>query len=141
MRKVQKKQIEETIALMGKVHEEIRKQLADGNRVNARQLLSDAQEGAIQIGNLIEQLEGEDAPSIHLIEKYCETCYRLYVELETEKEQNPSGVYRLLKKMLAAVDNSVRMTVPVRLEIAFFCYKASMSDCLESIDFAAKEDP
>ncbi len=141
MRKVQKKQIEETIALIGKVHEEIRKQLADGNRENVMRLLSDAQEGAIQMGNLIEQLEGEDASSIHPIEEYCETCYRLYEELASEEEQNPSGVYRLLKKMLTAVDNSVRMTVPVRLEIAFFCYKASMSDCLESIYFAAKEDP
>ena len=112
MRKVQKKQIEETIALMGKVHEEIRKQLADGNRVNARQLLSDAQEGAIQIGNLIEQLEGEDAPSIRLIEEYCETCYRLYVELETEKKQNPSGVYRLLKKMLAEVGENCYIEPP-----------------------------
>lgn len=35
----------------------------------------------------------------------------------------------------------IRNIVPDRLEIAFFCYKACMSDSLESIYFAAKEDP
>ena len=41
MRKAQKTQIEETFSLMGKVHEEIRKQIAEGNREAAMQLLSD----------------------------------------------------------------------------------------------------
>ena len=141
MRKAQKTQIEETFSLMGKVHEEIRKQISEGNREAAMQLLSDCQEGAIQAGNLIEQTEGEDALAISKIEEYCETCYRIYENVSGEEQQNPSGVYRLLQKMLAAMDSSVRMTVPVRLEIAFFCYKASMSDSLESIYFAAKEDP
>ena len=141
MRKAQKNQIEQTLSLMRKAHEEIRKQLGDQNREIAMQLLSDCQEGAIQAGNLIEQTEGEDAPSIREIEAYCETCYRLYEEAAAEQEQNASGVYRLLQKMLTAVENSVRHTIPVRLEIAFFCYKASMSDSLESIYFAAKEDP
>ena len=141
MRKAQKTQIEETLALMGKVHEEIRKQIAEGRKENVLQLLNDCQEGAIQAGNLIEQVEGEEAPSLRLIEEYCETCYRIYENVLQEEPQNPSGIYRLLQKALAAVDSSVRLTVPVRLEIAFFCYKASMSDCLESIYFAAKEDP
>lgn len=30
---------------------------------------------------------------------------------------------------------------PNKFEVAFLCYKASMSDCLESIYFAAKKDP
>ncbi len=141
MRKAQKTQIEETFSLMGKVHEEIRKQMAEGNRENVMQLLNDCQEGAIQAGNLIEQTEGEGAPAISKIEEYCETCYCIYEETEQGKDQSPSGVYRLLQKALAAMDSSVRLTIPVRLEIAFFCYKASMSDCLESIYFAAKEDP
>lgn len=141
MRKVQKTQIEETLALMKKAHEEIRKQLSDQNREVVMQLLSDCQEGAIQAGNLIEYTEGADAPSIQDIEKYCEICYQLYEEAASEKAQNPSGVYRLLQKMIAAVENSVRQTIPIRLEIAFFCYKASMSDSLESIYFAAKADP
>lgn len=141
MRKTQKRKIEETLTLMGKVHEEIRHQMTEGQRENVLQLLQDCQEGAIQVGNLIEQAEGEEAPSIPPIEAYCETCYRIYESVRQGEPQNPSGVYRLLQKALAAVDSSVRRTVQVRLEIAFFCYKASMSDCLESIYFAAKEDP
>ncbi len=141
MRKTQKRKIEETLTLMGKVHEEIRHQMIESRKENVLQLLQDCQEGAIQVGNLIEQAEGEEAPSIRPIEAYCETCYRIYESAQQGEPQNPSGVYRLLQKGLAAMDSSVRQTVPVRLEIAFFCYKASMSDCLESIYFAAKEDP
>lgn len=140
MRKIQNKQVEESIALIREAHEEIRKQLVEQNIDMARQLLGDCQKGVLQIGNLIEQSEGEDAPPIHNVEEYCEICYQIYSDVE-KKENSPSGVYRLLQKKLTAVYNSIRQTVSVRLEIAFFCYKASMSDSLESIYFAAKADP
>ena len=77
MRKTQKTQIEATLTLMGKVHEEIQKQMAEGRKENVLQLLNDCQEGAIQAGNLIEQTEGEDAPSIRPIEERRHTsCWR-----------------------------------------------------------------
>lgn len=140
MRKVQKQQIEESFALLRNAHEAIRKWLEKGNRTNAMQLLSNCQESAIQAGNLIEQTEGEDVPAIRTIEDYCETCWQIYERTRQEEEQKPSGVYRLLQKKLAEMDSSVRLTIPVRLEIAFFCYKTDMSDCLESIYHAAKAD-
>ncbi len=141
MRKSQKKWIEETIALMGEAHEEIRRRLAEQNGDMVRQLLGSCQESAIQIGRLIEETEGEDAPSVESLEKYCEVCWHVYEETEQGNMQNPSGIYRFLQKQLTDADNRIRQTVPTRLEIAFFCYKASMSDSLESIYFAAKADP
>ncbi len=141
MRKAQKTQIEETFSLMEKAHEEIRKWLAQGNRENVLQLLGDCQDGAIQSGSLIEQTEGGDSPAVSAIEAYCETCWQIYEKTDRGEEQSPSGVHRLLQKMLAVAASSVRLSVPVRLEIAFFCHKASMSDSLESIYFAAKSDP
>ncbi len=141
MRKSQKKWIEETIALMEAAHEEIRRQLAGQSGDMVRQLLGSCQESAIQIGQLIEETEGEDAPGVESLEKYCEICWSIYEETERREAQSPSGIYRLLQKGLTAAANRIRQTVPVRLEIAFFCYKASMSDSLESIYFAAKADP
>ena len=140
MRRARKKQIEEIISLIREAHEEIRKQIAEQNIDMVRRLLGDCQESAIQVGNLIEQEEGEGASPVHNIEEYCEACYQIYSDME-KNEQSPSGVYRLLQKRLTAVENSVMQTVLVRLEVAFFCYKASMSDCLESIYFTAKKDP
>ena len=43
MRKTQKTQIEQTLTLMGKVHEEIRKQMTEGRKENVLQLLNDCQ--------------------------------------------------------------------------------------------------
>ena len=141
MRKAQKTQIEDIFALARKAHEAIRGALDKEDRTNAMQLLSSCQESAIQAGNLIEQTEGEDVPAIRAIEDYCETCWQIYERTRQGEEQKPSGVYRLLQRKLAEMDSIVRLTIPVRLEIAFFCYKADMSDCLESIYHAAKEDP
>ena len=141
MRKAQKTQIEDIFALVRKAHEAIRGALDKEDRTNAMQLLSSCQESAIQAGNLIEQTEGEDVPAIRTIEDYCETCWEIYERTRQGEEQKPSGVYRLLQRKLAEMDSSVRLTIPVRLEIAFFCYKADMSDCLESIYHAVKEDP
>lgn len=141
MRKVQKRQIEESFALLRKAHGAIRKWLEKGNRTNVMRLLSNCQESAIEAGNLIEKTEGEDVPAIRTIEDYCEACWQIYERTQQGEEQSPSGVYRLLQRKLAEMDSSVRLSIPVRLEVAFFCYKADMSDCLESIYHAVKEDP
>ena len=59
MRKAQKKRAEEFIRLLGQAHEEIRRELEKGEKEAARELLADCQKGAIALGNLIEETEGE----------------------------------------------------------------------------------
>lgn len=49
-----------------------------------------------------------------------------------------------VKQLLKDVHNlkSIAKSLIVdKFEVAFFCYKASMSDCFESVYFAAKQDP
>ena len=72
MRREQKKQVQEFVELLGQAHEEIKKQIEKKNPAAAMDLLAQCQEGAIQMGSLIEATEGDGAPTIQLLESYCE---------------------------------------------------------------------
>jgi len=97
------------------------------------ELYADCQDGAIGIGEYIEELVGEGTETVSLLEEYCELIYRASIE---EAGSNA------LKKQLLKIENSVKNELkPTKTEVVFLTYKASMSDCLESIYMAAKENP
>ncbi len=168
MRREQKKQIQDFAELLGQAHEEIRKEIQNRNPAAAMDLLAQCQEGAIQLGGLIEAAEREDAPTISLLESYCELAYEIYGELgrwsglpgdaDGAEEREPDGkkagrtataggtmngakAYKKLRNALLRIEGSIRNDIKVRLEIAFFPYKASMWDSLESVWRAAAADP
>lgn len=141
MRKAQKKQAEEFVELLGQVHNEIKKAISAGDVMMAQELLGQCQQGAIELGNLIEKTEGEGFVTVSYLEKYCEIVYGIYQEINAEAEVNAEKVYKHLRKALLTIENSVRNDIPLRKEIVFFPYKASMWDSLESVYLAAKEDP
>lgn len=96
-------------------------------------LYADCQEGAISIGSFIERLEGEGTRTVTLLEEYCELLFKV---------SNGEISEKLLRKHLFQIENSVKSELnPDKIEIVFLSYKASMSDSLESIYLAAKEDP
>ena len=105
-------------------------------------LLAQCQEGAVQLGNLIEKTEGEEAATIPLLESYCELAYRIYEEINggVDETINENKIYKKLRKALLQIENSIRNDIKVRLEVVFFPYKASMWDSLESIWKAVDED-
>lgn len=97
------------------------------------ELFADCQECAISIGEYIEQIKGEGTMTVTLLEEYCELLYRASI--------GEAG-HSSLGKQLLRIENSVKNELkPTRIEVVFLSYKASMSDCLESIYLAAKEDP
>ena len=144
MRKVQKQQAEELVRQMEEAHDQIKKYIGQGSIPLAMELLEDCQNGAITIGTLIESTEGEGHPTVSLLEEYCELAYQIHQGLAGDKDTNTynaNKVYKLLKQKLIKISNSLKNDIRVRLEIAFFPYKASMWDSLESVYLAAKEDP
>lgn len=171
MRLEQKKQAEDFTRLLSQAHDEIRKAIGAENIPIAMDLLAQCQEGAIQLGNLIEATEGEDCPTISLLEFYCELVYEIYGELgrgaslmagEDENRlasgrekgrkgrdenitnrhsTNGSKVHKKLRSVLLRIESSIRNDIRTKLEIVFFPYKASMWDSLESVWRAAQEDP
>jgi len=99
----------------------------------AESLFADCQDGAIAVGEFIEDLAGEGTETVALLEEYCDLVF---------KAHNGEIGDKPLKRQLVKIRNSVNFELkPDKIEIAFLSYKASMSDSLESIYLAAKEDP
>lgn len=144
MRREQKKQAQDFVELLGQAHEEIKKEIDRKNTEAAMGLLAQCQDGAIQLGSLIEATQGERFATIPLLESYCELVYGVYGELEQAAAGNPvnSGkVHKKLRNALLRIESSIRHDIKARLEVAFFPYKASMWDSLESVWRAADADP
>lgn len=141
MRKFQKKQIEEIISLLEQAQEQFLISIEKKNVSDALQLLSDCQDGAIAIGNMIEESEGEGFVTVKLIEDYCEQLYVLHERLIANADADVNESYRMLNQLLMQISVSVINDIPTRLEAVFLPYKAAMWDSLESVWQAANEDP
>lgn len=141
MRKAQKKQIEELLALLEQAHNEIKRLVENKEFKKAMRLLGECQESAVQVGELIEKAEGENLPTIARLEDYCEVLYGIHEELSQDMAAVPAKLYKKLRRSLIQVENSVKNDIKIRLEVAFLPYKASMWDSLESVWMAADADP
>ena len=145
MRIAQKKQAEEFVELLGQAHEEIRNAIEKKNIPAAMSLLADCQDGAIALGDLIENAEGERAATIPLLESYCELVYGIHQSLGAEMEGaapvRADKTYKTLRQGHIRIVNSLTHDIKVRREVVFLPYKASMWDSLESVWKAADEDP
>ena len=140
MRKAQKKQAEEFIGLLKEVHGAIIEAVDNNQKDTAMDLLSQCQDGALKLGELIESAEGEGGKTISLLEDYCELVYQIYVEIGQGQEVYAEQAAERLGKALAHIEDSICTDIKVRMEIVFLPYKASMWDSLESVWKAAQED-
>ncbi len=141
IRKSQKKQIEDMLAMLDKAHEAIRKAVETGNRDIALSLLQQCQEIAIQMGEVLEKSFGENFATIGMLESYCERIYQTYESLQQQQPANAGKIYKTVRKELIRIENSVKNDVAVQTVAVFLPYKASMWDSLESVWQAADADP
>ena len=141
MRKMHQQQAVEFMKLLEQAHSEIKNSIEKKDYSAAQSLLADCQEGAIQLGNLIEATEGEGFATISLLEEYCELIYQFHESLAEGEDVAAGKVYKLLRNQAIKIGNSVRNDIKIRKEIVFLPYKASMWDSLESVWKAANEDP
>lgn len=140
MRKMHQRQAVEFVKLLEQAHNEIKNAIEKKDISAAQSLLADCQEGAVQLGTLIETTEGEGFVTIPLLEAYCEVVFQIHEELGADTTVNANNVHKKLKKALIQISNSVRNDIQTRPEIVFMPYKASMWDSLESIWMAADAD-
>ncbi|MCL2153225.1 MAG: hypothetical protein FWH57_09765 [Oscillospiraceae bacterium] len=119
MRKHQQRQILELLKTIGEAQ--------------AAGLYADCQDGAISVGDYIEQSEREGTQTVTLLEEYCELLF---------KASNGDIGEKQLRRHMIKIENSVKTELkPNRIEVVFLPYQLSMWDSLESIYLAAKEDP
>ena len=140
MRKMHQQQALEFVKLLEEANKEIRTSIEKRDIAGAQGLLADCQDGAIELGNLIEKTEGEGFPGIPLIERYCELLYQAHEGLG-RTEDHAGKLYKTLRQQLIKIENSIKYDVKIRKEIVFLPYKASMWDSLESVWRAADADP
>lgn len=139
MRRQQKVEVLEVIQSLFCAHEEIRASLQGNELEVSKNMLVQLQEYAIELGNIIDSFEGEGSVTVKYLEDYCTRIFELYNSLDEGLSANQ--LYKKLGKSLLKVENSVNNDIPLKKEIVFFPYKASMWDSFESVYIAAKEDP
>ncbi len=141
MRKAQKKQADGLVELLGQAHSQIRAALDSGNQEEAMGLLGQCQEGAIKLGNVIEEAEGEGFVTIPFLEDYCEGIYQIYDKIQQGLQVDGAEACSCLDQALSQIESSVKKDIRGRIEAVFLPYKASMWDSLESVWRAAQADP
>jgi hypothetical protein len=106
---------------------------------NAQQLydmLQVMQESAIQIGNEVEQSEGENHPIVKKLETYCELVWLCSQE---ENRQEKLKINKKLSRFIIQIYSQIKNEIPEKVVCLFLPYQASMWDSLESIWNAAKD--
>lgn len=141
MRKKQYDQAMGFLKLLEQAHDELKKLMQRKDNRSNWSLLANCQEGAIELGNLIEDTEGEDCKIIPFLEQYCEQVYCLYEKVTQGENVDADKEYGLLCQHLITIEASMKHDIPIRKEVVFLPYKASMWDSLESVWKAADEDP
>lgn len=141
MRKQQKIQSEEMVNLLEQTHDEIKKSLDKGQTEEALALLAQCQDSAIQLGNFIEQTEGEGCATVRELEHYCELVYKIYEDIQNNRLNSLNKVFKNLRKASIYIENSIKNDIKINRVVVFLPYKASMWDSLESVWKAADEDP
>lgn len=142
MRRAQKKQVEDFVKLLNQAHCEIKNYMEKNAVSEALALIEQCQQGAIQMGELIEKTESGECAAIPLLEQYCELLYQTHEDIAQNKKEikNHTRALKPLRQALIRIENSTKHDIKVRTEAVFLPYKASMWDSLESIWKAADED-
>lgn len=128
MRKLHKDKILELVNTLDMAYGELNKQ--KGQKFIT--LCGEMQNFVSSIFEYCEKILGEEHEILVLLKDLYEKLY--YISQGNADIKEIQSLVRSIKEMAISLK-------PDKIEIAFLCYKASMSDALESIYFAAKEDP
>ena len=136
MHKFQKEQLLHIMDSLYRLHLESRDRLEQKEYPMVVETLTNCQGAAINMGEVIEQLEGEGTEAVHCLEQYCEALYQVSIRLE---ELSSQKYYKILEEARIKAENSIK-NLPARKEVVFFPYKASMWDSLESVYLKVREE-
>ncbi|MCQ2543090.1 MAG: LicD family protein [Lachnospiraceae bacterium] len=100
-----------------------------------------AQDLALQLGELIEAVKGNSCDCISLIEKYCEELYLLYTNITEPSNIIPVTNTSNLKITFNNMINSVKDNALNKNEIVFIPFKAEYWDSMENLYNKYSADP
>lgn len=137
MRYRQKEEILQAIGTMKEAHDYIKRQCEMQETESVYEVLVQLQEMAVRIGNLLETEVGYPQDIIAALEEYCEQIYECSMKInDCQLVMNRNEkVLEFLGKIEYAISK-----ISAKIKVAFFPYKFSMWDSLESIWEAANRD-
>ncbi|MCI5881769.1 MAG: hypothetical protein MRZ85_07705 [Clostridium sp.] len=138
MRKRYKNQAWELLNTLQEMHAGIQDSLLRYDENTAMDLLEQCQQGAVALGNMLEQLS-EGTENIPLLENYCEEIYRISEALASSEEET-DAFFEAADGILEQVKANIRLNISDSFEMVFMPYKAAMWDSMESIWKEAKRD-
>lgn len=105
----------------------------DGRIRGGDNCFEEAQQLALDLGNLIEQVKGEGTETVRNLENYCEGLFMVYqaamMPVNGEKEQ----LYCQLEEACNAVCESIEVEILRRKEIVFLPFKAQTWEAFDPI--------
>lgn len=138
MRRKRKQELYEITVTLREAVEEL-KDLCEKEETEEKiSLLTQMQETAVRIGDVIETAEGKGTACVRHLEEYCEMIYQCAIEPDRKESRR---ICKTLAAMTEDISQSIRHELPEdKLQVVFLPYKASMWDSLESVWFAARDD-
>lgn len=139
MRKYQQRQILDIITSLHIIHTKIQLKLEMKEDSIVLNLLRECQKSAIQIGDFVDKMGGPGTKATIFFNEYCEAAYEISQEIKIGI--SPETLYDVLENRLNLAEAEIKNGIKIEWEVVFFPYKACMWDSLESVYFAAAEDP
>lgn len=138
MKKREKQQILNLIKTMDRANQNLISLYKRNDRSTLISVLADEQESAILIGNRIEEIEGEEAQVVFLLEEYCELLWK--ITQEKGEKQYKTNIELLMFKLNQIKKLIEEFQETEKIEVVFLPYNASMWDCMETVWKAVKND-
>ncbi|MCI8524251.1 MAG: hypothetical protein HFI62_13750 [Lachnospiraceae bacterium] len=128
----------QTVDMLLKANDAVARTAAS-NPQGAAEVLMQCQEAAIVLGTHLEEMDGQYASLVQILEDYCENIYQINENLLDENLCRK--VSKKIQKQLTKLYSGIKYDMPEdRKEVVFLPYKASMWDSLESVWEAADAD-
>ncbi len=137
-----KKQVATYLETVKEAHSAVVLMLAQANGEVLFALLEKCQEGAINIGTLLEKVYGEGFSAVGALEEYCESIYQLSTAISSGEftSQDSEGVAFFLNDLLNNMTQVLTKEVIERKEMVFIPYRADYWDGMKSMWKKAKEE-
>lgn len=122
-----KYRVKECIHKFEQLHENIH------NRICVSETLIKAQENAIEMGNLIEQVKGEGNSIIRKLEQYCEAVFELYNESVQQNDDVPDEKIKNLDCLRKQIEVDAEENILKRKEAVFLPFDSKYWPALHSV--------
>lgn len=130
-----KYQVRECLRIFGQLHEKIQ----SGNHI--LEVLIQAQENAITMGNMIEQVKGESHPVVRELEQYCEAVFELYHEAAKENGDISAARIENLQHLKSRIESGAEEFILQRKEAVFLPFSGKYWAALHSVWEAVAAEP